>query len=199
MSLDSTSSGTTLLPHFQWEGYICSMKISYLSNSSYVGCVVIIGSHMIDQDWDGQVGIISHILLSLAISENNLPDGLPLGHRPLLQRHLVGCQEGLHHAEDQLPGVLRHWAPALRCRPCQCYWGLVFSRWRLCFVKPPKCSRTVIDWNVHFGDTNNLWTYHGMVNQDTWRGSKLIKFNFSAQIPKKRQHWKLVYKKPLYM
>ena len=42
------------------------MKISYLSNSSYVGCVVIIGSHMIDQDWDGQVGIISLIILSLA-------------------------------------------------------------------------------------------------------------------------------------
>ena len=43
-------------------------KISYLSNSSYVGCVVIIGSHMIDQDWDGQVGIISHITLSLLAS-----------------------------------------------------------------------------------------------------------------------------------
>ena len=65
MSLDSTSSDTAHLPHFQWEGYICSM-ISYLCNSSYVGCVVIIGSHMIDQDWDGQVGIISLIILSLA-------------------------------------------------------------------------------------------------------------------------------------
>ena len=87
---------------------------------------------------------------------------------------------------EQLPGVLRPWAPAPRCRPCQCYWGLVFSRWRLCFVKRPKYSRTVIDWNVHFGDTNNLWTYHDMVNQDFWRGSKLIKFNFSAQIPQKK-------------
>ena len=30
--------------------------------------MVIIGSHMIDQDWDGQVGIISHITLSLLAS-----------------------------------------------------------------------------------------------------------------------------------
>ena len=172
------------------------MKISYLCNSSYVGCVVIIGSHMIDQDWDGQVGVISHITLSRKITSQMvfpLVTGLFFNAIWLVVKRVftmlrTNCQEssGLGHQ----PLDVGH---------ANVTEGLSFRDDVFVLSSVPNIQELWLDWNVHFGDTNNLWTYHDMVNQDTWRGSKLIKFNFSAQIPKKRQHWKLVYKKPLYM
>ena len=102
------------------------MKISYLCNSSYVGCVVIIGSHMIDQDWDGQVGVISHIILSQKITfqmvfplvtglffnaiwlvvkrvftmlRTNCQESSGLGHQPLDVGH-ANVTEGLSFRDD---------------------------------------------------------------------------------------------------
>ena len=60
MSLGSMFLATTPYPIFSGRD-IYVVRKSHISPSSYVCCVVIIGSHMIDQDWDGQVGIISHV------------------------------------------------------------------------------------------------------------------------------------------